>query len=208
MQKYFLGSLLVVSALFQLVIAENICMDLDRQEIVPPPQSFPLADMNMRCGWEQDHFSVEYTTSDKGGFIEEYDYHFANIIALENSKAWDDYLFDGDDDDPNYIDNHPFIVPEKEGHETFVIALEVTYLNQTEILLTVLNPLSSYITLSCIDKTLQYAGDRADYRNVMLKPYIKEILLSDQCQKAIEVFNIPLTVEDIEGFKPAEGTLN
>lgn len=208
MYQYILGILLMIGAVIQFSVAENICLDLDRQEVIAPPKVFPVFDINMRCGWDRDDFSVQYTTSRKNGRIEDYDYRLANIIALENSKSWDDALFDGDFEDPNYIDNQPFVALEKKESDTFVIALEVKYLNQTEILLTVLNPLSSYITLSCIDKTLQHAGDRADYRNVILKPDIKEILLSDQCQKAIERFNIPLTLEEIEGIKPAEGSLN
>ncbi|HIW06824.1 MAG TPA: hypothetical protein H9889_05810 [Candidatus Ignatzschineria merdigallinarum] len=207
MQKCFLGLMFGISVVFNMSFAENICMDLDRQEVITPPTSYPQEGVNMRCGWVDDHFSVSYLSSRKEGIVEDYDDHFANITALENSKALDDFLLD--QNDPYYIRNQPFVVAANKNAASFVTALEIQHLHKGEVYLSLLSPLTSFVQLSCIDRSIQYGtGDNAQYRDTEFRSHLQDILLSAPCQEAIALFDIPLSQEDIKRLKPAEGSLN
>src|SRR5699024_5860072 len=176
--------------------------DLDRQEVITPPTSYPQEGVNMRCAWVDDHHPVSYLSSRKARIVEAYDDHFANLTALENSNALDDFLLD--QNDPYYIRNQPFIVPANQREASFVIALEVQHLHTGEVYLSLLSPLTSFVQLSCIDKTIRHgAGDNIQYRDAELRSYLQDILLSAPCQEAIALFDIPLGKDDIERLKPA-----
>lgn len=213
MNRWLSSMILLLMMALNISANEYICQDHDSdgemEVLIPFPANLPVANANFSCHGKDDKSQIIYRNDTKGDFVETVeDFQFVNVLALELSKSIDDALT-GDFLDVHYIANEPFVLPKLIDETPFIFVVETKYDSYGEASITVLHPTIPRVELFCIDQTINYNFDeKIAYRHPYRESFVREILLSASCQKAIEAFNIPLKPQDIARLVPVTGSLN